>query len=191
MDSRPLPPRVAAALSRAEAAGFPLSCEPGVGRFLGSLSAAVRPGGRILEMGTGVGVGTAWIIEGLGERDDVELVSIELDPATHALAAGGEWPAYVSLLQGDVLVHLSGLGAFDLIFADAQGGKWEGLERTIAALEPRGVLLVDDMAPQDWWNEEQQRNQERVRATMLSHRHLVAAELAEASGMIVATRRLS
>jgi hypothetical protein len=27
-------------------------------------------------------------------------------------------------------------GSFHLIFADAQGGKWEGLDRTIAALAP-------------------------------------------------------
>ena len=37
------------------------------------------------------------------------------------------------------------LGQFSLIFADAPGGKWEGLDRTIAALEPGGLLVVDDM----------------------------------------------
>jgi demethylmenaquinone methyltransferase/2-methoxy-6-polyprenyl-1,4-benzoquinol methylase len=80
------------------------------------------------------------------------------------------------------------LGSFDLIFADAQGGKWEGLERTISALKPHGVLLVDDMTPQGWWTEEHRRNQERVRQTLLTHADLAAAELAEASGMILAVR---
>jgi len=187
--SRALPPRVAAAHARATAAGFTLSCEPGVGRLLATLAAAVPAGGRILEMGTGVGAGTAWLLEGLGARSDVELVSIELDPAAHARAAGADWPAFVRLLQGDVLALLGELGRFELIFADAQGGKWEGLDRTIAALAPRGVLVVDDMTPQDWWTAEHRAHQERVRHTLLDHPDLVTAELAEASGIVVATRR--
>jgi demethylmenaquinone methyltransferase/2-methoxy-6-polyprenyl-1,4-benzoquinol methylase len=189
MDARTLPAAVEAAQARAQAAGFTLSCESGVGRMLAVLASGAPAGGRILEMGTGSGVGTAWIVEGIGRRNDVELVSIELDAATHAVAASAAWPAWVRLLQGDVLSLLGGLGSFDLIFADAQGGKWQGLDRTIAAVAPRGVLLVDDMTPQDWWTEDHRRNQEQVRATILGHPDLVAAELAEASGMIVAVRR--
>jgi predicted O-methyltransferase YrrM len=33
-------------------------------------------------------------------------------------------------------------GRFDLIFADAQGGKWEGLDGTVAALRPGGLMLA-------------------------------------------------
>ena len=124
-----------------------------------------------------------------GKRSDVELISIELDPKPQALAAGAEWPRYVRLIQGDVLQKFGELGSFNLIFADAQGGKWEGLDRTIAALRPRGVLVVDDMIQQDWWNDEHRRNKDRVRDTLLSHPDLAAAELAEASGMILATKR--
>lgn len=189
MTVRPLPAGVSAAIARAEAAGFTLSCEPGVDRLLAALATAVPQDGRVLEMGTGVGVGTAWLVEGLGSRRDVELVSIELDPASHARASSVEWPAHVRLLQGDVLALLGGLGRFDLVFADAQGGKWEGLERTIAALAPRGVLVVDDMTPQDWWTADQHARQEKVRQTLLAHADLAAAELAEASGVIIAVRR--
>src|SRR5262249_14441144 len=121
-----LPARVTAAIARAEAAGFPLSCEPGVGRLIAALAAGVPEDGRILEMGTGVGVGTAWLVEGLGDRSDVKVLSIELDAATHAVARAADWPSWVNLLEGDVLEHLARLGSFDLIFADAQGGKWTG-----------------------------------------------------------------
>jgi demethylmenaquinone methyltransferase/2-methoxy-6-polyprenyl-1,4-benzoquinol methylase len=184
-----LPPRVALALARAREAGFTLSCEEGVGRLLAALSAAVRLGGRVLEMGTGAGVGTAWIVEGLAARSDVELTSIEMDAAMYRLARDADWPAGVKLVEGDVLAHLERLGRFDLIFADAQGGKWEGLERTIAVLEPGGVLLVDDMSPQSWWSDEQRRNQDRVRATLLEHPQLLSAEIDAASGMILAVKR--
>ena len=74
-----LPAAVQAAYDRADELGFPLSCEPAVGQLLAVLSAAVPPGGRVLELGTGVGAGLAWIVSGLGDRDDVEVVSVELD----------------------------------------------------------------------------------------------------------------
>lgn len=189
MDKRPLPAAVTAAVARAEAADFSLSCEPDVGRLLAALVAAAPQGGRILEMGTGVGAGTAWIVEGAGRRSDLEVVSIEMDPATQAIAAGASWPPWVKLLQGDVLHHLPRLGQFDVIFADAQGGKWEGLEQTIAAVRSRGVLLVDDMAELDWWSDEQRRNQEQVRQTLLNHPELIAVELAAASGIILSAKR--
>lgn len=54
-----IPSNVAAASLAAEKAGFPLSCDPDVGRLLSVLSAAVPPHGSVLELGTGAGVGTA------------------------------------------------------------------------------------------------------------------------------------
>ncbi|MEV0352187.1 hypothetical protein AB0H88_41025 [Nonomuraea sp. NPDC050680] len=86
---------------------------------------------------------------------------------------------------------LAGLGTFDLIFADARAGKQVGLERTISALNPRGVLLVDDMVPLPGvaWDEEFVRRQESVRQTLLNHDRLVAVELAHGSGVILATAR--
>jgi predicted O-methyltransferase YrrM len=185
-----LPPLVTAAHQRAADAGFTLACEPGVGRLLAALAAGVPPRGRILETGTGVGVGTAWLVHGLADRADVEVISVEIDPATAALAQRGTWPHCVSLRVGNILDVLAGLGSFDLIFADSQGGKWEGLDRTIAALRPGGILLVDDMTPPTWMNEEHRRNTAQVRDTLVTHPDLVAAELAEASGMILATRRI-
>jgi demethylmenaquinone methyltransferase/2-methoxy-6-polyprenyl-1,4-benzoquinol methylase len=184
-----LPELVIAAHARAREAGFSLSCEPGVGRLLAALAAAVPPGGRILEMGTGVGVGTAWIVHGLAGRDDVAVVSVEIDPATSAVARRGTWPPFVTLQVGDILDRLDTLGRFDLLFADSQGGKWQGLERTIQAVRPGGVLVVDDMRPPVWLNDEHRINTERVRATLLTHSDLITAELAAASGIMLATRR--
>ncbi|MEU7741318.1 hypothetical protein [Nonomuraea sp. NPDC049158] len=57
-----LPELVRVAHERAEAAGFDYSCDPDVGRLLAVLAAQVPEGGRILEMGTGLGAGVGWLV---------------------------------------------------------------------------------------------------------------------------------
>lgn len=185
-----LPEIVRRALVRAESSGFELSCEPVAGGLLAALAAAVPPGGRVLELGTGVGVGTAWLVHGLGMRSDAELVTVELDDRTAALARLEEWPDYVRFVVGDGLTTLEAEGQFDLIFADAPGGgKTTGLDRTIAALRPGGWLVVDDMTPKPDWPDDWPEIYERVRRTMAGHPDLVAIEIADGSGIIAAAKR--
>jgi predicted O-methyltransferase YrrM len=183
---------VDAAYARAAASGFELSVEEPVGRLLAALAAALPPGARALELGTGVGVGTAWLVSGLLPRTDVHVVSVELNPDTAALAAGEAWPGFVELRVGDALDLLTGVAAesgFDLIFADAPGGKAEGLEHTLARLNPRGILVVDDMRPVADWPEEFKARQDGVRRALFADPDLVSVELDHGSGVIIATRR--
>ncbi|MEV6346802.1 class I SAM-dependent methyltransferase [Actinoplanes sp. NPDC051851] len=183
------PSTVIEARERARRAGFGMSSEEEVGRLLAVLAGAVRPSGRILEIGTGSGAGLAWIVSGLGARTDAEVHSVELDPAIHALAASATWPSWTTLHAGDVLTLLPTLGTFDLIFADAPGGKWTGLTATIAALTPGGLLLVDDMTPPHWADDNHQTQTLRVRDTLLTHPSLTSVELACSTGLILSTRR--
>ena len=182
------PDRVLTAQAVARTCGFEYSCDDRVGQLLAALAAAVPAHGRILELGTGVGVGTAWLVQGLGGRGDVELVTVELDPGRAALARHHRWPGYVDFVSGDAVALLPTLGQFDLIFADAPGGKWEGLELTIAALRPSGVLVVDDMEPQLQWTDEQAGRQEDVRRTLLDHPALTSCELTWASGVMLSAK---
>ena len=78
-EEQDLPESVVAAHERAATTGFQLACEVQVGRLLAALAAAVAEGGRILEIGTGLGVGLAWLVYGLRERHDVEVATVELD----------------------------------------------------------------------------------------------------------------
>jgi len=81
----PIPDRVTVAMARAEAAGFPLSCEPAVGQLLAVLAAYLPASGHVLELGAGAGVGTAWVVTGVSDRRDVTLVSVEPDNPAHRL----------------------------------------------------------------------------------------------------------
>ena len=65
------------------------------------LANAVPIGGRILEIGTGCGVGLSWIVHGLGSRSDVEVVSVEIDSAIASSTRSVGWPDWVSIVEGD------------------------------------------------------------------------------------------
>jgi predicted O-methyltransferase YrrM len=184
----PVPPLVAAAAGRASQVGFPMSCDPAVGRLLAVLAAHLPGGARVLELGTGAGVGAAWIVSGLLPRTDVTVTSVESDPGTAAVAAAGHWPSFVDLRRGDALEVLAEGGTFELIFADAPAGKWEGLDRSVAALGPHGLLVVDDMTPEPDWSEGHRAAVERIRQALLSAPELTSAELAVGSGMILSAR---
>lgn len=182
------PPLVAAATARARQAAFPMSCDPAVGRLLAVLAAHLPEGARVLELGTGTGVGTAWIVSGLRGRTDVNVVSVEKDPDTARAAAGGHWPPFVDLRCGDALEVLGNSGTFDLIFADAPGGKWDGLDRSTAALRPHGLLIVDDMTQEPDWTDSHRASQDRVRQTLMSAPELTSTELPVGSGVILSVR---
>jgi predicted O-methyltransferase YrrM len=184
-----LPQPVRLASERADHAGFAMSCDPGTGRLLAVLAAAVPPNGRVLELGTGTGVGTAWIAHGLQGRADVEVITVEIDAATAALAAQYSWPTWVKLRTGDATEVTRTAGSFDLIFADAQGGKWEGLDTTVAALRPGAHLLVDDMTPGEFADDHHARKTSEVRARLLDHPDLISVEITWSTGLILSTRR--
>jgi predicted O-methyltransferase YrrM len=72
-------------LSRDEAPpGAPSACLPGVGWFLAMLAASCH-GGAIAELGTGAGIGAAWIASAM--PGDCMLVTAELDGDLVAAAA--------------------------------------------------------------------------------------------------------
>ncbi|MEA2639138.1 MAG: hypothetical protein QOF51_532 [Chloroflexota bacterium] len=186
---QPVPAIVAAAFARAERHGFALSSEPTVGRLLATLAAATPIGGRILELGTGVGAGLAWIVHGLGTRADVQVISIEANAATAATALAASWASFVDVQIGDAETLLPMLGQFDLIFADAEGGKWSGLALTVAALQAGAVLVVDDMDLYRYADPVHRTSITRVREHLIGEARLVCVELPVSSGIIVATRR--
>ena len=74
------------------------------------LAAGLPAGARVLELGTGTGVGTAWIASALLPQAGVTVITVEKDPGTAALAAQGHWPGLTSpLLTSVELRHGSGV----------------------------------------------------------------------------------
>src|SRR5688500_7831780 len=72
-----------AILGETDALGFNMVSEPKVGALLAALAAS-KPGGRLLELGTGTGHGTAWLLSGMDPTSSLD--SVDTDPAVVAVA---------------------------------------------------------------------------------------------------------
>ena len=188
-----VPSRVAAQRQRAAESSFSFSSEDSTGELLAVLAASVRTNGRICELGTGLGVGLAWIVAGLEPRTDVAVITIENDAHRSALAQEAAWPAWVQFVTGEATVELPQLGRLDLIFADAEGGKWYGLDLTLSALNPGGMLVLDDLVPQDWKSdtekETHRQKMDEIRSQIFGNPDIVVTELGQAAGILLAVRR--
>lgn len=68
---------------RTTAVQFSMASESSVGALLRVLAAS-KPGGRFLELGTGTGVATAWLLDGMDASST--LVSVDNDGAVQAVA---------------------------------------------------------------------------------------------------------
>jgi predicted O-methyltransferase YrrM len=174
-----VPPLVEKALALAQRLGFEKSCSPATGRLL-QLLASQRGRARVAEIGTGCGVGSAWLLAGLAP--DVPFLTVEPDDERAAAAAdllAADENARV--LHGDWLDVLPPEAPFDLLFAD--GGKCNADERLVDLLAPGGTLVMDDLTPG------RATEGDPVRELWLGHPRLVAAELrvSEREAVIVGT----
>ena len=138
-----MPPLVERALELACRLGFERSCSEEAGRLLHVL-ASQRGRTRVAEIGTGCGVGSAWILAGLAPG--VPFVTVELDDQRAGAAAEllAE-DANARVLEGDWRELLAGEAPFDLLFAD--GGRSKEHEALVGLLAPRGTLVMDDLTP--------------------------------------------
>ena len=129
------PPLVQRALALKRELGFERSCIREVGLLLHVL-AAQRGRTRVGELGTGCGVGAAWIVSAL--PPSVPFVTVELDEA-RAGAAAELFAAdeNVTVLQGDWHELMPPEAPFDLLFLDSGSNIPRSTERTSSACSPR------------------------------------------------------
>jgi predicted O-methyltransferase YrrM len=118
---------------------------PGTGRFLAMLAAGCT-GGSIAELGTGTGIGSAWMAVAMPA--DCTLVTAEIDPVRAAAAAevlGGD--RRVRVLTGDWAALLPPLGPYDLIFCDSGVRDAATFSGLVDLLRPGGRIVMDDVTP--------------------------------------------
>jgi len=161
--------------------GFTRSCHDEDGALLHVL-AGRRGILRAGEIGTGVGVGAAWIVSGL--EPGTPFVTVEIDPDRAAAAAElfADDPD-VRVLAGDWRTVLPVEAPFDLLFVDGADAK-DDVEAVLRLLAPRGTVVLDDFSDDPV-------EPDPRRDAWLGHAELSATQLWVAPGRraLVAVRR--
>lgn len=169
------------------------SSVPGAGRLLSVLAALVtaRPDARLLELGTGGGVGTAWILHGMAP--DAHLLTIEVDPS-RAKAAQELFASEprVTVMCGDWHEVIQGQGQFQLAFPDSglstelEPPAWDAVVDLVTV---GGALVLDDLTPPG--TADVLGNESAKRRFAFGHPRLLSTEVAVSpkSNVAVAVRR--
>jgi predicted O-methyltransferase YrrM len=137
--------------ARTEELKFKMASEDRIGALLQVLAAS-KPGGKMLELGTGTGIGTAWLLSGMDET--ATLVSIETDPILQDVACeilGPDRRLRLLIQDGATFLRKQPKQSFDLVFADAMPGKFESLDDALDVVAPGGFYIIDDLLPQANW----------------------------------------
>jgi predicted O-methyltransferase YrrM len=151
--NQPLPKAYLAIDAATKESGFTMASDIHTCSLLKTLAAS-KPGGDFLELGTGTGLSTAWILAGMDQN--ATLVSIDNDDAFLKIAdeyLGSD--ARLSLIHTDGAAWVeNNIGKkYDYIFADTWHGKYIMLDEVLEMLKPGGLYIIDDMLPQPNWPE--------------------------------------
>ncbi len=182
-----LPEIVSRAFDVSRKRGYVSFCRNETGRLLAAL-AATRAG-TLAEIGTGCGVGTAWLRSGV--REEARIVSAELD-ARLAEAAGEIFhdDHQVEVLAADWST-MRDRGPFSLLFLDAREPKDAGADTIIDLVEPGGVVVLDDFTPCSSWPPVYEGRVDVLREQWLTDERFTTVEVMVAAdaSVLIATKR--
>lgn len=191
MDDRRIggrPPALEGILRDSDRIGFSMASEPLTGSLLRALAAS-KPGGRFLELGTGTGVGTSWLLAGMDARSHLD--SVDTDPAAQEIARrhlGADARVTFHCIDGAAFLARAPAAAFDLIYADAWPGKYSHLDRALSLVRHGGIYFVDDFLPQANWPDGHGEKASALIADLEERPGFVAVKLAWASGLVMLVR---
>ena len=171
------------------ALGFTMASEPNTGALLKVLAAS-KPRGRFLELGTGTGLGTAWLLAGMD--DSSHLDSVDTDARVVAVARRHLAPdprLTLHVMDGADFIARATSASWDFIYADAWPGKFTHLSETLALLRVGGMYFIDDLLPQPNWPDGHALHVERL-VSALARPDLATVRLDWASGLMIVVRQM-
>ena len=183
------PPALAAIQADTTRIGFSMASESKTGALLATLAAA-KPGGRLLEIGTGTGLGTAWLLSGMDASARLDTVDTDLAVVEVARRhLGGDARVAFRLEDGAEFLARADPDTYDLVYADAWPGKFTNLDAALACLRQGGFYVIDDLLPQANWPEGHAAKVDALIADLETRRGFATVRLAWASGLMVVVRQ--
>jgi predicted O-methyltransferase YrrM len=182
------PAALEAILRDTQQLGFKMGSEPQTGALLRTL-AATKPGGHFLELGTGTGIGTAWLLSGMDENSRLDSVEIDSNVSDIARRHLGKDPR-VTFHSADGIAFLKKVSAprYDLVYADTWPGKFTHLELALSLVRVGGIYFIDDLLPQPTWPAEHASKIRMLIAELEKRPDFIATRLAWSSGIMILAR---
>ncbi len=152
--------------------------------------AASKSSGKFLELGTGTGLSTSWILDGMDNESS--LISIDNEPLFLEIAKnklGIDNRLSLILTDGGKWVEENKSQKFDYIFADTWHGKYLLLDEVLSMLNKGGLYVIDDMISQPNWPEGHQEKAKKLVAYLETREDLLLTKQIWATGIIMAVKK--
>jgi len=182
-----IPVQYASIAEATKAIEFNMASDMQTGSLLRTLVAS-KPAGRILELGTGTGLATSWIIAGMD--NGARLITIENNELLLDIARKALQDTRVEFVLSDGYAWIQNYSGekFDLIFADAMPGKYDLFEETIRLVKERGFYVIDDMLPQPNWPIGHADKVEGFIEELEQRKDIILTKLNWSTGIIIVTK---
>lgn len=169
--------------------GFNMPSDIYIGTLLKSLITS-KQAATILELGTGIGLSLAWMIDGLDAAS--KLITIDNDPKLIEIVTEFfEADERVEIICTDGANWIKSYTGekFDLIFADAWPGKYSELSETLELVKKGGFYVIDDMNPQPNWPEGHYEKSKALIEYLEKRDDFTITKLNWSTGVIICTKK--
>lgn len=169
--------------------GFTMASDVLICSLLRTLAAS-KPSGKFLELGTGTGLSTSWILDGMDY--DSSLISIDNEPKFLEIAKkflGYDKRLNLLSTDGGKWIEDNKHQKFDYIFADTWHGKYLLLDEVLSMLNKGGLYIIDDMLPQPNWPDGHQEKAIKLINYLETREDLLLAKQIWATGIIIAVKK--
>lgn len=168
--------------------GFTMSCDNLTGNLLRTLVLA-KSKARILELGTGAGYSTAWILEGMDDQSVLTTVEFDEQFASIAIESIQDPRVDFHVCDGGVFIEENRDKKFDIIFADTWPGKFYLLEEVLDMVQPNGIYIIDDLNQQPNWPDGHEAKVEALIEQLEQRKDFHLLKLDWSTGIIIMTKK--
>ncbi|MCR9062802.1 MAG: class I SAM-dependent methyltransferase [Cytophagales bacterium] len=176
-------------LAKSKEIGFDMPSDLYIGSLLKTLVSS-KPGGRFLELGSGIGLSLSWMVDGMSA--DARLITIDNDPKLSEIVKSffnEDGRVEILCQDGAEFIRNYKGELFDLVFADAWPGKYSELDEVLAFIKPGGFYIIDDMIEQENWPEGHAAKAENLLAKLENRGDLVLTKMDWSTGIMVCVKQ--
>ncbi|WP_273567002.1 O-methyltransferase [Maribacter halichondriae] len=174
---------------KSEEIGFTMPSDVFIGTLLKTLISS-KPKGRFLELGTGIGLSLAWMVDGMDTNS--KLITVDNDPELIGIAEqyfGKDERIEIVGRDGTEWIKHHQKEKFDLIFADSWPGKYSEISEILDMVKTGGFYIIDDMTAQPNWPDGHQNNVDGLIDYLEKREDFTLTKLNWSTGLIISVRK--